>query len=156
MLRQKQKLSIKNSQEGFSLIEVFMAMSILTIFSLSLIGGLVQMRKFFSKNKRSDIVHQQVWNLMQNIQENPNLYEKHYGKATFDSGEATTLAWSNEKISKVSECPSCPGRLYYLILQEEINSMSYGKGGLYKVSIRFTHKNWDSAYEDYHFLIREK
>ena len=114
------------ASRGSSLLEVVLALSILSLFSLALTGGLVQMKKISSQNQTVSLVDEQVFNLIQHVQQNPNLHQKYGENLDLNSGEGVTLAWSQRHIIPVEECPHCPGRFTYFIAPER----SLGAGPL--------------------------
>lgn len=60
------------------------------------------------------------------------------------------MAWSMNTDAKVSECSTCPGRYGYVI------TAIPGYGGLYLVSIRFTHTEWgDNASKSFSFVVSQ-
>ena len=144
--------------KGSSLLEVVIALGILSLLSLSLTGGLVQMKKMTSQSQTLSLVDQQVFNFIQQIQQNPNLYQKYTKNSTLDSQDGVTLAWTQQQILAVEDCPHCPGRFTYLITPEQgTTHNNFGRGGLYKVNVRVTHQEWGAGtHKDYFFFIREK
>jgi hypothetical protein len=64
-------------------------------------------------------------------------------------GSNLPMAWSLNTDSTAAECASCPGRYGYVI------TAIPGYGGLYLVSIRFTHTDWGDTPKKFSFVVSQ-
>lgn len=64
-------------------------------------------------------------------------------------GSNLPMAWSLTNDSKVADCTACPGRYGYVI------TAIPGYGGLYLVSIRFTHIDWGTTPKNFSFVVSQ-
>ena len=141
------------SHKGFSLLEVLISLSIFAILSLSLIGGLVQTKNLVITNESDTLMNSALYNLIQNIQENPNLHQKNQEHTGFHpNGNDPTARWHVQPLTKASE-EHYQGKIQYKIVPEEGAKTE----GLYGVYIRLTEKTLSKeSSQAYYFLIREK
>lgn len=57
------------------------------------------------------------------------------------------MAWSINSDSEIAACANCPGRYGYTI------TAIPNYGGLYKVTIKFTHTDWGTTPKVYNFVV---
>lgn len=65
-------------------------------------------------------------------------------------GSNLPMAWSMNTDAKVADCTACPGRYGYVITAVP------GYGGLYLVTLRFTHTDWGAeASKSFSFVVSQ-
>lgn len=139
--------------KGFSFVELMVAVSIFGTFVVIYIGIT---KNFYLNNKNvleTTVVNNYVNGIYNNIQSNIELYQVSYDSTSFINMTSAAalkqnlpLAWDSQKLSSVSSCPACPGRMGFIIAPIP----SYR--GLYKLTIRVTHPKIP-GFKDYIMLL---
>ena len=150
----KKNVSSSFSSQGYSLLEVIVSLSIFSVLSLSLIGGLIQIKNLSATSESETLMNNQLYNLIQNIQQNPNLHQKHYESITVRPQDVLlpTSAWYSRSLAEASD-EDAQTKMQYMIVPEAGDK----KDGLYGVHIFLTDKTLGKeSSRKYYFLIREK
>jgi type II secretory pathway pseudopilin PulG len=149
------KLS-QNSQ-GYTFVEVLMAMVLLTIMTFSLVGGMVSLKGTSRDSLVLSASERQVDDVAENIKSGIENYQINFnyreGKGIALSLDNLPMAWDIGVLTTREECPQCAGSYGYVIQpMEEFR-------GLYLVTLRMTHKTWKAKgeeYRDYAFVVSAK
>lgn len=145
-----------NNQKGFSLLEVMVAAGVMGVILYLFTDG----TSFLSqRNKQLEellIMERHVNALYENIQSNIDVYQITYNPREFNQNSDPSkiekylpMAWDMKVLTDVKNCPTCPGRMGFIIVPLD------GYRGLYKLTIRATHPKVP-AFKDYIFLINGK
>ena len=144
------------NQKGFSLVEVLVASGVMGALIYVFGSGSAFLS---SKNKNLEelmLMERHVNSLYENIQSNIDVYQITYDPTNFNNNADPTkiakylpIAWDMKKLTTVSSCKSCPGRMGFIIVPLQ------GYRGLYKLTIRVTHPKIPN-FKDYSFLINGK
>lgn len=143
-------------QNGFTIVEVMIAVAILGAFAYYFAGG----GDFLSsRNKQIEelmVMDRHVNNLYENIQSNIDIYQITYDPKDFNDNSDPTkinaylpMAWDLKVLTDVASCTKCPGRMGFVIIPLD------GYRGLYKLIVRVTHPKIPK-FKDYTFLINGK
>ena len=144
------------NNKGFTIMEALVGIGLLAIVMVTATQGYDYIKKSQSKmitmntteNRVNEIIQTVKGNISQQIISFPGstLIAGSNGTILTDSYIDTVLgaadlpmAWSTTTDTKVSECSNCPGRYGYIITPIP------DYGGLYLVSIRFTHTEWGAG-----------
>lgn len=141
-------------QAGYSLIEALIAASMVAFIGGTLALGLFQYKKIVSRSQLTQVVESQIRDIVENVRPNVGQYQ-----ITFDYREEARqealnvnklpMAWTVGLITPADRCPTCPGRFGYVI--QPVPAFN----GLYRLTLRLTHKDWDRPRE-YMFLVTSK
>lgn len=141
------------NQRGFTFVETLVAAAVLGA-SVVIFSGVT--KYFNQKNKdtiEAVVVSNYVNTIYNNIQSNLNIYQISYDSKAFHDAKSPDalakilpLAWDHKVVTDVEKCPSCPGRMGYVI--EPVN----GYRGLFKLTIRVTHPKIE-GFKDYVMLL---
>lgn len=145
---------MKIGRQGNTLLEVAIALAILSVVILGTIQGLTQIRSIFGNIVAARIEEQEVNNVIENLRNNIALYQ-----VTFDSSTETLnevldpgrlpYAWNNAGIFPREACPVCQGHLGYVIRPYPMMR------GVYLVTVRLTHPRL-GAPVDRQFIVSTK
>ncbi|WP_413287574.1 type IV pilus modification PilV family protein [Bdellovibrio sp. HCB337] len=145
------------NQQGYSLLEVLLAMGLLSIVSFSFVGGLISLKG----NTRDSLIlsssERQVDDVAENIKAGIENYQVNFnykdGRGEALSLDNLPMAWDIGVLTTRIECPDCAGTYGYIIQPMEQFR------GLYLVTLRMTHKSWTARgeqYRDYNFVVSAK
>jgi len=142
-------------QRGVTLVEILVGIGISTVLILLAVNASYQLAKVNSNVSTSIVENRQLLNIVENIRKGVSYYQIHFDESPeirnqFLATDKLNFAWSSQIIAKASECPDCPGRMGYIIQPyREIP-------GLYLVTVRLTHKEWDTPFKDFVFTVTPK
>lgn len=142
------------NQKGVTLIEALISLALITVVVMSVTNSLRMADQFFSKAKLKRDRDQIVSSTLQGVLQNISLYQKNY-QLTDQAREALLaesklpFAWSENVFTTVDQCPTCPGRVGYII--EPLPNM----GGLNQVTVRITNKNLFQGFQQYVFILSD-
>lgn len=145
------------NKKGFTLIEGLVTMGLLSVMTLVFIGGVHSLKNAFKSTQLISSTDKQVQDIAENIKAGLENYQINFD---FDSDANSQLdisnlpmAWDEKKVGSRADCPNCAGSYgYYIQPLEEFR-------GLYRVTLRMTHKTWVAAgesYRDYVFVVGVK
>ncbi len=151
------------TQKGTSLIEVIFATAALTIISYGVLTSLDHFSNQVVYSKSVQARDKQLAALVETLRANSGLYQISYdANATTIAGlldplntssvlhpSNLPLAWNMNKIDTVIGCPSCPGRLGYVIYPMQ------GFPGLFKMVIRVKNEVLFKGHLDYEFIVSQ-
>lgn len=145
------------NNRGQTIIESLVGLGLLAIMGSAFIGGMVSLRNTSRGTAVMSSSEKQIADIAENIKSGVENYQVNF-KYDVAAGEllkpdSLPMAWDNGKIAPRDECPDCAGTYGYTIQPYE----SYR--GLYKVTLRMTHKLWiekGEAYKDYIFVVSAK
>ncbi|MEK2645688.1 hypothetical protein [Bdellovibrio sp. BCCA] len=145
------------NNRGQTIVESLVGLGLIAIVGSAFIGGMVSLRN----TSRSTVVmsssEKQIADIAENIKSGVENYQVNFNYKTA-AGEmlapdSLPMAWDNGKVALREDCPDCAGTYGYVIQPYE----SYR--GLYKVTLRMTHKMWAAKgepYKDYIFVVSAK
>lgn len=159
--------NLKNNR-GFTLIEALVGIGLLGIVMVVGTQGYEYVKRSQEKittmntteNRVSEIIQTVKANISQQIISFPaslatttstSLTDPEKVVADYIEDKLTSLpmAWSTYTDSTTAECPTCPGKYGYVITSVP------GYGGLYNVTIRFTHTDWGTTPKTYSFVVSQ-
>lgn len=150
-------MKLLKSSSGNSLIEVLLAMGLLSIGSFAFIGGIVSLRGNTHDSMVLSASERQVDDIAENIKSSIENYQVNFdyknGKVNSLALDNLPLAWDIGVVTTREACPDCAGTYGYVITPME----QYR--GLYQVTLRLTHKSWiakGEKYRDYIFVVSAK
>jgi hypothetical protein len=142
-------------QRGVTLVEILVGVGISTLLILLAATASYQIAKVNSKVSTSIVENRQLLNIVENIRKGVSYYQIHFDDSPEIRNQVLATdkliyAWSSQILANASECPDCPGRMGYMIQPyREIP-------GLYLVTVRLTHKEWDTPFKDFVFTVTSK
>lgn len=145
------------NQQGQTIVEALVGFGLIAIVGFAFVGGMVSLRN----TTRSTVVlsssEKQISDIAENIKAGVENYQVNFN---YDKSASSLLkpddlpmAWDNGIVALRSECPECAGTYGYTIQPYE----EYR--GLYKVTLRMTHKSWiekGEPFRDYIFVMSAK
>ncbi len=145
------------NQRGQTIVEALVGFGLIAIVGFAFVGGMVSLRN----TTRSTVVlsssEKQISDIAENIKAGVENYQVNFN---YDKSASSLLkpddlpmAWDNGIVALRSECPECAGTYGYTIQPYE----EYR--GLYKVTLRMTHKSWiekGEPFRDYIFVMSAK
>ncbi len=147
---------LRNSQ-GFTLIEILIAMGILIIVLYAWIGGMVSLKKTSRDSLVLSASSRQVNDIAENIKMGLENYQVNFnytnGKVIALDVSKLPMAWDTGIMTTRAECPGCAGTYGYIIQPMERFR------GLYVVTLRLTHIDWIAKgedFRDYTFVVSAK
>ncbi|MGI4993347.1 hypothetical protein ACRXCV_11990 [Halobacteriovorax sp. GFR7] len=145
---------MKLDNRGLSLAEIVVTAGLLGVLIYAFVGGQNVFRKANKKSRSQVVQYNIVHSLYRKISSNSALFQMNLNSDDFlsmtsvqDLNEKLPLAWNDKLVTSVDECPSCPGRLGYVLIPHP----SYR--GLLKLVIRVTHRSYIEGFKDYEFII---
>lgn len=158
----KKNLNMLKNRSGQTIIESLIGAAILGIMFLILVSGLSALRQGSRNNLVLSSSENQINNIADNIKSGIENYQINYN---YDSvGSSANLdkaldplnlpmAWDANHDALKADCSSCPGTYGYIIQPLEAYR------GLYQVTLRMTHKDWEEKgehFRDYIFMVSTK
>lgn len=145
-----------NSNRGFTIIESLVGISLLGILLSISISAVQQVRKISETVTTSEISDKQILQIIENVRSNMNSF-----KATYDyydeisanmllEDSKLAMAWDNNTDTTIDKCPTCRGRYGYVLQPYE----KYR--GLFILTLKVSHQNWQSGPKTYKFLVTAK
>lgn len=146
-----------NNQKGQTIVEAIVGFGLITLVGLTFVGGMVTLRNTTKSTILLSATDKQVNDIAENIKAGVENYQINYDSERSVSellNPATLpMAWDNGKVALRKDCDTCPGTYGYVI-------QPYPEyRGLYKVTLRVTHRSWidkGEAFKDYHFVVSAK
>lgn len=158
-----------SNNKGFTIMEAIVGIGLLGIVMVTGTQGYDYIKSSQAKmttmntteNRVSEIIQTVKANISQQIISFPASVSTSGGSSS-ESGDALVnsyiesvlgsnlpMAWSLTNDSKAADCTACPGRYGYVITAVP------GYGGLYLISIRFTHKDWGDTPKNFSFVVSQ-
>lgn len=150
------KSFIKN-QQGQTIVEAIIGFALITIVGLAFVGGMVSLRNTTKGTVILSTTEKQVSDIAENIKSGVENYQVNFSDDS--SGEdpldpsTLPMAWDSGVSVPKDDCATCAGTYGYVI-QPYSNYR-----GLYKVTLRMTHKAWienGENFRDYVFVVSAK
>lgn len=159
-----------SNNKGFTIMEAIVGIGLLGIVMVTGTQGYDYIKSSQTKmttmntteNRVSEIIQTVKANISQQIISFPASVSASSTGSSSESGDTLVtsyiesalgsnlpMAWSLTTDSKVSDCTACPGRYGYVI------TAIPGYGGLYLVSVRFTHKDWGDTPKNFSFVVSQ-
>ncbi len=147
---------LKNNR-GQTIVESLVGLGLLAIVGFAFTGGMVALRNTTKGSVVLSSTERQINDIAENIKAGVENYQVNFDYA---SGPNTALnvatlpmAWDNGIIVPRAQCPNCAGTYGFVIQPLEQFR------GLYRVTLRMTHKSWIQAgepFRDYSFVVSAK
>lgn len=140
---------------GFTTMENLVAISIALVVGLAMVGGLVSYRKLSQNVILMSSTDKEVNDIGENIRANMESFQINYNFSAADKEKYLALsslpmAWDVGISMPTEQCSDCAGRYGYIIQPfEEFR-------GLYVVTLRMTHKNWEEPFREFQFVVSAK
>ncbi|MEH0861020.1 hypothetical protein [Halobacteriovorax sp. DPLXC-1] len=145
---------MKLDNKGLSLAEIVVTAGLLGVLIYAFVGGQNIFRSANKKSRSQVVQHNLVNSLYRKISSNSAVFQVNMNSDEFlsmtsvqDLNEKLPLAWNDKLVTSVEECPSCPGRMGYILIPHPTYR------GLLKLVIRVTHKSYIEGFKDYEFVI---
>ena len=141
-------------QEGSSLIEVLFAVALLSMISYGVLSGFDGFTNQIIRSKTTQSRDKQLSALVETLRANIGLFQISHdlseanAKAKLDVSNLP-IAWNANTIDTVAACPTCPGRLGYVIYPKD------GFPGLYIMMIRVKNEALFQGHVDYEFIVSQ-
>lgn len=145
------------NNRGQTIVESIIGFALISIVGFAFVGGMVSLRNTTRNTVVMSASEKQISEIAENIKAGVENYQINF---KFDEGTSDVLApdnlpmaWDNGIVSLRSDCPQCAGTYGYTIQPYE----EYR--GLYKLTLRMTHRAWQQAgeeYRDYFFVMSAK
>lgn len=137
---------------GMSLVEVIVGLAAAILLMLMASVGVVQIGKLNKSVSTSIIENRQLSSILENVRRGVGQYQVHFANDNESKDIALRydnlkMAWDSNLVLPAEECTECPGRLGYVIQPHPTLN------GLYLVTLRFTHRNWENTHRDYVFAV---
>lgn len=145
------------NQRGFMMMEILLALGLISLVSFSFIGGMVSLKGTSRESLILSASERQVDDIAENIKAGIENYQVNFnykdGRATALTLEELPMAWDIGVLTTREDCPACAGSYGYIIQPLEKFR------GLYQVTLRMTHASWEAKgekYRDYIFVVSAK
>lgn len=147
-------MSRLRGQGGFAIIENLVSLVIILMATGALMSAIMVYRRVAHSVETQSSQEKQVLQIIENVRTGLENYQISFavGDAERDRLLASSklpMAWDAEIVTAKENCPGCPGRFGYVVQPFE------GMRGLYLVTMRMTHKDWDIP-KDYEFVVSAK
>lgn len=146
------------NNKGQTIIEALVGFAMIVIVGFAFTGGMVALRNTTRDTVMMSSTDKQVSDIAENIKAGVENYQVNFDYS--DEGAEVALAldnlpmaWDNGINKPRKECPDCAGTYGYIIQPFE------SFRGLYRVTLRMTHKSWaakNEKYRDYTFVMSAK
>jgi prepilin-type N-terminal cleavage/methylation domain-containing protein len=141
-------------QKGFTLIELLVTAALMLVVTMSITNSLRLANKFLNDTRSKRNRDRVISSTLQNIVENVGVYQKNFGlsagaKTAMLDPSKLPIAWGQDVITTTTACPSCPGRMGFII--EPLDNI----GGLNRLTIRITHQQLIQGAQDYVFILSD-
>ena len=145
------------SQAGVTLLEIMLALGLLAVGSYLTIEGIGQMTSITKETKNLSSTERQINVIVDNIRTGLGVYQITFDPSTSVKEQMLNIstlpmAWNVGAVVPVKECEpkkNCPAGRYGFVVQPKTASSK----GLYQVTLRMTHPDWNEKYRDYEFLV---
>lgn len=145
------------NRQGQTLVEVLVGFGLITVVGAAFTAGMVSLRNTTRDTVVLSSADRQIADIAENIKAGVENYQVDFN---YEDGTSTALAVDNLPMAwdvgisvPKDECEDCAGRYGYTIQPYEAFR------GLYKVTLRMTHRTWqakDEPYRDYVFVVSAK
>lgn len=147
-------LTVKNIQ-GQTILETLIGSALIAIVGLAFVGGIIALRNTAKQTLVLSSTEKQIADIAENIKAGVENYQVNFDyseeslAAALDP-EKLPMAWDNGISVQRKDCETCSGTFGYTIQPYEAYR------GLYKVTLRMTHKSWPEKFRDYIFVMSAK
>ncbi|WP_374033230.1 hypothetical protein ACES2I_10430 [Bdellovibrio bacteriovorus] len=149
--------NVIRNQKGQTIVEAIVGFGLITMVGLTFVGGMVSLRNTTKNTLLLSSTDKQVNDIAENIKSGVENYQINYDSdrsvSELLNPDTLPMAWDNGKVALRKDCSTCAGTYGYVI-------QPYPEfRGLYKVTLRVTHKSWiekGEAFKDYHFVVSAK
>ncbi|MGZ3771289.1 MAG: hypothetical protein ACXVCP_14775 [Bdellovibrio sp.] len=143
------------NRAGQSILETIIAAALISVVGLAFVGGIIAMRKTTKTTVILSSTEKQIADIAENIKSGVENYQVNFDYSDDSLAEVLDpdklpMAWDNGVSVPRKDCDSCAGTFGYTIQPYE------SFRGLYKVTLRMTHKSWSEKYRDYIFVVSAK
>lgn len=148
------KFNIKLNNKGQSILESLVGLGLIVVVGFALVSGIIALRKTSKSTVNLSATERQINDIAENIKAGVENYQVNYNyKDDIDvllNPKDLPMRWDIGVAVPKVQCPDCYGSFGYVIVPYEKFR------GLYKVTLRMTHKNWSEPYRDYVFVVSAK
>lgn len=149
--------SICKNNRGQTIVESLVGFALISVVGSAFVGGMVALRNTTKDTVIMSSSEKQISDIAENIKAGVENYQ-----VNFDYSESAgaildvnnlPMAWDNGRIAPREACKDCAGTYGYTIQPYE------SFRGLYKVTLRMTHKTWaekGEPFRDYIFVVSAK
>jgi hypothetical protein len=146
--------SMHLNNKGQSILESLVGLGLIVVVGFALVSGILALRKTSKGTVNLSATERQINDIAENIKAGVENYQVNYNyKDDIDvllNPKDLPMRWDIGVAVPKKQCPDCYGSFGYVIVPYEKFR------GLYKVTLRMTHKNWTEPYRDYVFVVSAK
>lgn len=155
-MRKLRKGSWLNNQ-GTTIVEAMVGFGLVAAMGAAFVGGMVALRNTTRDTVLMSESERQVNDIAENIKAGVESYQVNFNY-DLNANEALEvaklpMAWDSGVVAPKKMCQECAGTYGYIIQPYE------DYRGLYKVTLRMTHRTWISKgepFRDYNFIVSAK
>lgn len=134
-------------------IEILVTTGIILSVVLAITNSLNNTTAFLGRVRSTRNRDRVVTGILQDIVQNVSLYQKNFNLSAAQTEamlnpQKLPIAWSQDTVVPVAQCPTCPGRLGFIIQPLTGNLI-----GLNQLTIRITYPNFGTR--DYVFILSD-
>lgn len=148
------KTLLRWNNKGQSILESLIGLGLIVVVGFALISGVLALRKTTKGTVNLSATERQINDIAENIKAGVENYQVNYNYKddidTLLNPKDLPMRWDIGVAVPKAQCPDCYGSFGYVIVPYEKFR------GLYKVTLRMTHKNWTEPYRDYVFVVSAK
>lgn len=147
--------SLRNCESGFSLAENMIAIGLLGLLMVAMMAATSTVFSSLERARAAATESRIMSSLIEEIRADPERYQKNFAPFTTTNSALKTslglpIAWSQDYRGPVSGCPTCPGRLGYVIRPTD------GFPGLFTVTVWIENPNYFQGSREYSFIVTTK
>jgi type II secretory pathway pseudopilin PulG len=148
------KSSFALNHRGYTFVEILVTSALIIVVIFSVTTSLRMSQNFLSQVRGKRNRDRVVGSTLQNVVENISLFQKNFNVSkdwsdTLLDPQVLPLAWDQNVLTTKAECPSCPGRMGFIIQPLE------GSPGLNKLTVRITHQTLIQGFQDYVYVLSD-
>lgn len=150
-------MNVLQNNRGQTIVESLVGFALIGIVGMVFVGGMVSLRNTTRQTVVLSSSEKQIKDIADNIKAGVENYQVNfnYDTSVADSLDIRKLpmGWDNGVVAPRDQCTGCAGTYGYVIQPYEAFR------GLYKVTLRMTHKAWTEkgeTFRDYVFVVSAK
>ena len=144
---------LRNPSSGYTYVEALVSLALLGVISYGIYNGVAYLSSQTHRVISLSTKDKEMSALLSTIRTNVDLFQINYdltdaAKEQMLNVNTLPQAWAtNIGITDVKNCPSCPGRLGYVVQPVT------GIRGLLQVTVRVTNKELFEGFQDFTFMV---